>query len=335
MNPAPADSRTSRIGTRKPLGRFFSPASWLSEYWRLGHADRQVAEAQVLVLLDRLARGRQQVDPVGAIDAGRDRLDLLGERDVVRVEELEVGLAARRRVPDRLRERRGTLAAVTKWRRDDRIACAGREGDLLDRLDLAGVSVGNELIATTAGTPNRRTFSICLARFCEPSRTASTFSSSSAGSSGLPATILPTPPCILSARTVATTTAASGRRPRRPALDVEELLGAHVGAEAGLGADDLVRGERDPIRDDRVVAVGDVRERSAMDERRTALEGLEEVRLQGVLEQDGHRARDAQVLGGDRLAVARRGHDHAAQAGAEVLENPSRGRGRPSPRSRR
>ena len=77
----------------------------------------------------------------------------------------------------------------------------------------AGVSVGKELIATTTGTLNRSTFSICLARFAPPAVTASTFSASRAGSSGFPATILPTPPCIFSARIVATTTAASGRRP--------------------------------------------------------------------------------------------------------------------------
>ena len=35
MKPAPADSRTSRIGTMKPVGRFLSAASWLSEYWVL------------------------------------------------------------------------------------------------------------------------------------------------------------------------------------------------------------------------------------------------------------------------------------------------------------
>jgi hypothetical protein len=57
--------------------------------------------------------------------------------------------------------------------------------------------------------------------------------------------------------------AASGRSPT-PALDVEELLGTHVGAETGLGADDLVRCERKAVRDDRVVPVGDVRERSAV-----------------------------------------------------------------------
>ena len=84
--------------------------------------------------------------------------------------------------------------------------------------------------------------------------------------------------------------------------------------------DDVGRGERDPVGEDRVVAVGDVRERPAVDERRTALERLEEVRLDRVLEQDGHRAGDLQVLGGDRLAVARRREDHAAEPRAEVVE---------------
>ena len=170
-------------------------------------------------------------------------------------------------------------------------------------------------MATTAGIPNIVTFSICLARFCAPARTASTFSSSSAGSSGLPATILPTPPCILSARTVATTTAASGREPGRPALDVEELLGAHVGPEPGLRADDVVGRQREPVRDDRVVAVGDVGERPGVDEGRPALERLEQVRLDRVAQQDGHRPGDTEVLGGDRRPVGRASRARSARAG--------------------
>jgi hypothetical protein len=35
MKPAPAERRTSRIGTRKPVGRPLRDASWLSEYWVL------------------------------------------------------------------------------------------------------------------------------------------------------------------------------------------------------------------------------------------------------------------------------------------------------------
>ena len=138
-----------------------------------------------------------------------------------------------------------------------------------------------------------------------------------AGSSGLPATILPTPPCILRARTVATTTAASAE-PRRPALDVEELLGAHVGAEAGLGDDDVGGGEGDPVGDDRAVAVGDVREWPAVDVGGTALERLEQVRLDRVAQEDRHRAGHAQVLGRDGRARAIRSDDDPAQPGAQV-----------------
>ena len=111
-----------------------------------------------------------------------------------------------------------------------------------------------------------------------------------------------------------------GAQAGRPALDVEELLRPHVRAESRLRADDVVRRERDPVGEHRVVAVGDVRERPAVDECRPALEGLEQVRLDRVLEEDGHRAGDLQVLGGDRLPVARRGQDHPAEPGAQVRQ---------------
>ncbi len=96
-----------------------------------------------------------------------------------------------------------------------------------------------------------------------------------------------------------------GARPQLAdaAGDVEELLHPHVRREAGLGDDVLAELEPDAIGDERVVAVRDVRERAAVDERRLALERLDEVRLDRVLEDDGHRARRLDVLGRDRLAL--------------------------------
>ena len=88
----------------------------------------------------------------------------------------------------------------------------------------ASVSVSKRLIATTDGTPNLRTLRTWRSRLASPLFSAVRFS--------LPSSSFGTPPCILSARTVATITAAAGRQAGLAALDVEELLGAEVGAEA-------------------------------------------------------------------------------------------------------
>ena len=92
-------------------------------------------------------------------------------------------------------------------------------------------------------------------------------------------------------------------QPADAADDVEELLHAHVGAEAGLGHRVVAELERGARRDEGVVAVRDVGERAAVEERGLALERLDEVRLDRVLEQDGHRARSLELLGRDRLAL--------------------------------
>jgi hypothetical protein len=76
-----------------------------------------------------------------------------------------------------------------------------------------GKSDGIALIATTGSTPCARMFSSCLRRFAAPMRTSSGFSLSMSSGSGRPATTWYLPECDLSARTVATTTAASGVRP--------------------------------------------------------------------------------------------------------------------------
>lgn len=74
-------------------------------------------------------------------------------------------------------------------------------------------SPGKALMATTGETPCTFTFSICLIRLAAPARTSSGFSASRSAGSGLPATILNLPLCAFKARTVATSTAASGTMP--------------------------------------------------------------------------------------------------------------------------
>ncbi len=91
-------------------------------------------------------------------------------------------------------------------------------------------------------------------------------------------------------------------------------------AEAGLGDDVVAELQRDAVGDERVVAVRDVRERAAVDERGLALERLDEVRLDRVLQEDGHRAGGAQLLGRDRLALERPRDGDRAEALPQILE---------------
>ena len=66
--------------------------------------------------------------------------------------------------------------------------------------------------------------------------------------------------------------------------------------------------------------MGDVGEGTAVDEGGGMLQRLDQVGLQGVLQQGGHGALGLQVVGGDRLAVIGVGHDHPAQACLQVAD---------------
>ncbi len=90
---------------------------------------------------------------------------------------------------------------------------------------------------------------------------------------------------------------AIGLQPGLAAFDVEEFLGAEIGAEAGFGHHIVAELERGLGGDHRVAAMGDIGERAAMDEGRIVLERLHEVRRERVLEQRRHRARGREILG--------------------------------------
>src|SRR5207245_7323701 len=102
--------------------------------------------------------------------------------------------------------------------------------------------------------------------------------------------------------------------------DVGELLEAEIGAEAGLGDDDIRELERDLVGEQRVVAVRDVAEGTGMHQRRLALHRLHDVREQRVLEQDRYRAGDPQVLRRDEAAVLALRHDDPPDPLPEVSE---------------
>jgi hypothetical protein len=60
--------------------------------------------------------------------------------------------------------------------------------------------------------------------------------------------------------------------------------------------------------------VRDVAERAGVNQHRLAFERLHQVRIDRFFHDHRHRARDLQVVGGDRLAVDRRGDGDAPQA---------------------
>ncbi len=111
-----------------------------------------------------------------------------------------------------------------------------------------------------------------------------------------------------------------GREARRATFDVEEALRAHVGAEPGLGYQKVAAVNADEVRDDRRVAGGDVAERTRVHQHRRVLERLQQVGLDGVAHDHGHRAGGEDVLRADRLATCCVADDDAAEALAHVSQ---------------
>ena len=178
-NPAPTDARTSRTLSTWPVGAPFSAGSAEIDRWVLAmHTGRWPKPLRSYVSSWR-AGGRHVLDPAGAVDLGGHRLDLLRQRRVVGVEEVEVARLARtpRRRPRRARPRPAPPSA--KWvhtaTRAPIDSATRRITSCSERW-----SVGKALIATTGVTPCSCTFSICLRRLAAPTSTSSGRSSSNA-----------------------------------------------------------------------------------------------------------------------------------------------------------
>ena len=110
-------------------------------------------------------------------------------------------------------------------------------------------------------------------------------------------------------------TAQSGSQPRLAAHDIEELLRPQVGGETGLGNHHVGHLEGVPGGQQAVVPMGDVGEREAMDEHRLAFQGLDQVGLDGVLQQHDHGPDAPELAGADRLALSCRRPPPSVPAG--------------------
>ena len=100
--------------------------------------------------------------------------------------------------------------------------------------------------------------------------------------------------------------------------DVEELLGAEVGGEAGLVHDVVGQVQAEPLCQHAARAVRDVGERPAVHDGRRALARLHQVRHERVVQQHHHRADSLQIRGGDGFAVVVQPDDDAAEAGPQI-----------------
>ena len=94
---------------------------------------------------------------------------------------------------------------------------------------------------------------------------------------------------------------ATSVEPAEAALDVEELFRAQVGAEAGLGEDDIAERQAELGGHDGIAAVRDVAEGSAVHQRGPALEGLHQVRQHRILGRERHVARGVELKRRQRL----------------------------------
>lgn len=88
-----------------------------------------------------------------------------------------------------------------------------------------------------------------------------------------------------------------------PALDINELFRAQVGAEAGLGNHHVIQRQRGPGGRDRIASVGDIGKRPTMDEHRVMLQALHQIWLQRFFQQYGERALNAQIANSHRRHV--------------------------------
>lgn len=149
--------------------------------------------------------------PVRAVHFAGHQLDTFLKRHIPRVQRLELGLVVAG-VHDGIGQLQRAFAAVFPVRGQGH-ARPGRFAQFTDFGDFR-LGVGHKSVDAHHGdTPERFTVLMWCSRLQQPASTKPTFSVRYSSGRGRPGTGTGAPPWLLSARTVATTTAASGVRP--------------------------------------------------------------------------------------------------------------------------
>ena len=113
---------------------------------------------------------------------------------------------------------------------------------------------------------------------------------------------------------------SGGLQPGLAAFDVEELLRAEIRAEPRLGHHIIGQPQSGARRDHRIAAMRNIGERPAMDERRRALQRLDEVGLDRLRQQHRHRAIRLEVARRHRLLAPRIGDDDPPEPCLQIVQ---------------
>src|SRR5829696_6237068 len=285
---------------------------------RLRHADRQVAEAVLLVGVELAARGQVVLDAVSPVHPGGDGLYLLLQGRVFGVEEVKIGRLLGG-LGDRLGQVHGPLAALREVVAD-RHAGAHLLGHLPDGIVLR-FKVGGERVdrhhRRDAVQPD--VLDLLPQVVSSSVNVAGVLLQHLLGKrlSGLH---------LVTARVDFQRPHRShehrrvGLQSRVAALDVEEPLGAHVRTEARLGYEVIAAANADQVCHNRGVAGGDVAEGTGVYQSRGILQRLHQVRLYSLLHDHGHGARCSQVFGRDGVPFGVVSDHDAPQPPSEVLQ---------------
>ena len=281
------------------------------------------AKAGLLVPVELAGGRRQVVDPLGAVDLGGDRLDLLAQRRLVAVEHVELA-----GLPGGLDHRFSQLDRALPTVFEMRAHCSARPhraGDLPDggvlRREVArhGVDGHDRSDPVTAhygdvrkevGRAELDLLGVLLEHGLRQRATCN--------DAVPPRVQLHRPHRRHHHRGV-------GHKARRPALDVEEALGAHVRPESRFGDEELSRMNPDQVGHHRRVAVGDVAEGPGVHEDGGVLERLQQVGLDGITHDDRHGAGCLELLGSDGLVGRRVANDDPPHAPSQVAQRGGEG----------
>src|SRR5215212_5245291 len=284
----------------------------------LGHADGQLAEAVLLVGVELATRAHVILHASRPVHLPGDGLDLLPQRNLIRVEELKLGRLFGG-LGDRLGEFHSASPAIREVGAygnprahllgdfpDDvvfRLVVSGEGVDRHHRRDAVKADV-LDLLSEVGGAGADVVWVLFLHLLGE----------------GLARLYLVASRVSLERPHGDDEHRRVRLEPRVAAFDVEEAFGAHVRPEACLGYEKVTAANADEVSHDGRVARGDIAEGPGVDQGGRVLEGLHEVRLYGFFHDDRHDACGLEILGGHGVSVGVGADDDPAEAAAHVLE---------------